>query len=141
MVFKLPTSYIAIKASRWEKYGNYIYIYIFIIHNQLIWVEGNSKTPSAGLIPRNKSKIDWIEMGLGGQTLLRTWKIMKNNLNSNYSLTNFLPTPWISLQAYTVFSWLHSGYEGHILEAGMAAAVEEWVSSWGEWWEGENASG
>ena len=43
-------------------------------------------------------------MGLGGQTLLRTWKIMKNNLNSNYSLTNFLPTPWISLQAYTVSS-------------------------------------
>ena len=43
-------------------------------------------------------------MGLGGQTLLRTWKIMKNNLNSNYSLTNFLPPPWIYLQAYTVSS-------------------------------------
>ena len=52
----------------------------------------------------NKNKIDCIEMGLGGQTLLRTWKIMKNNLDSNYSLTSYLPTPWISLQVYSMSS-------------------------------------
>ena len=52
----------------------------------------------------NKNKIDCIEMGLGGQTLLRTWKIMKNNLDSNYSLTSYLPTPWISLHVYSMSS-------------------------------------
>lgn len=35
---------------------NMAIIYVFIIHNQLIWLEGSSTAPSGGLIPRNENK-------------------------------------------------------------------------------------
>lgn len=119
MVFKLPTSYLAIKALRWKIWQ----LYIFIIHNQLIWLEGNSKD----LIPRNenKNKTDCKEMGLGGQTT-QNLKLWRTIWAQTIVLTVTCQHPgFLCTRLQYVFSWLHSRNEGHILEAGMAASVEE----------------